>query len=245
MTPAIELRDVHLAYRIGRSQSGSLKEFAIHLFKRQVQYEQLWALRGVDLVVAPGEVVAVIGHNGAGKSSLMKTIARVLPPTRGRVIVRGQIAPLIELGAGFNPELTGDENVLLNGTLLGRDPGLMRKRAPEIAAWAGLEGYMDAPVRTYSSGMLARLAFAVAVDGEPDVLLVDEVLSVGDESFQRRSAQRIDDLVARGTAVLLVTHVMDQVLRRAQRAVLLDHGSVVATGDPAEVVELHRQQQQS
>lgn len=245
MTPAIELRDVHLAYRIGRSQSGSLKEFAIHLFKRQVQYEQLWALRGVDLVVAPGEVVAVIGHNGAGKSSLMKTIARVLPPTCGRVIVRGQIAPLIELGAGFNPELTGDENVLLNGTLLGRDPGLMRKRAPEIAAWAGLEGYMDAPVRTYSSGMLARLAFAVAVDGEPDVLLVDEVLSVGDESFQRRSAQRIDDLVARGTAVLLVTHVMDQVLRRAQRAVLLDHGSVVATGDPAEVVELHRQQQQS
>lgn len=234
--PAVEVRGLGLAYRRGRTSSGSLKEFAIQLFKRQVQYEDFWALESVDLVVHPGEVVAIVGHNGAGKSTLMKVIARVLPPTRGQVIVRGHTAPLIELGAGFNPELTGLENIVLYGTLLGRDPREMRRRASAIAEWAELTRELDVPVRVYSSGMVARLAFSIAVDTDPDVLLVDEVLSVGDEAFQRKSAARLDELIDRGTAVVLITHNMEQVVQRATRALWLDHGQVRAQGRPVDVV---------
>jgi ABC-2 type transport system ATP-binding protein len=237
VTPAIEVRGLGLAYRRGRTHSGSLKEFAIQLFKRQVQYEDFWALSEVDLQVEPGEVVAVVGHNGAGKSTLMKVIARVLPPSLGRVVVRGQIAPLIELGAGFNMELTGFENIVLYGTLLGRDPKEMRRRAPDIASWAGLSDKLDIPVRTYSSGMIARLAFSIAVDIAPDVLLVDEVLSVGDEAFQRKSGDRLEELISAGTAVVLITHSMQQVVDRATRALWLDHGRVLASGNPSAVVE--------
>lgn len=234
--PAVLLEDVRLGYRLSRNAGSSLKEFVISLFKRQVRYERLWALDGVSLEVRSGEVLAVIGANGAGKSTLMKVIARVLPPTEGRVRVRGHIAPMIELGAGFNPDLTGFENVVLYGTLLGRDPSHMRRRAHEIAAWAELTDYLNVPVRSYSSGMLARLAFSVAVDTQPDVLIVDEVLSVGDASFQRRSLQRIEEMISRGTAVVLVSHNMKQVLERASRAVWLDRGRVRASGDPKRVV---------
>jgi ABC-2 type transport system ATP-binding protein len=240
--PAVELTDVALAYRLARSRSSSLKEFAIHLLKRQVQFEQLLALRRVSLSVQPGEVLAVIGANGAGKSTLMKVIARVLPPTSGRVVVRGRVAPMIELGAGFNMEMTGYENVVLYGALLGRKAGTMRARAGAIAAWAHLEDAMDVPVRSYSSGMLARLAFAVAVDVDPDVLLVDEVLSVGDESFQRKSAERMDQLIASGTSVILVSHNLDQVLEKADRVLWLDGGIVRAAGAPDDVVAAYREQ---
>jgi ABC-2 type transport system ATP-binding protein len=240
--PAVELRSVALAYRLSRSRSTSLKEFMIHVLKRQVQFEQLMALQDVSLEVHTGEVLAVIGANGAGKSTLMKVMARVLPPSDGRVLVRGRVAPMIELGAGFNMEMTGYENVVLYGTLLGRTAATMRERAAAIAAWAHLEDSMDVPVRSYSSGMLARLAFAVAVDVAPDVLLVDEVLSVGDESFQRKSAERMDQLIASGTAVVLVSHNLEQVLDKAHRVLWLDHGSVRAVGAPAEVVAAYRTQ---
>lgn len=240
LAPAVLVEDVRLGYRLSRNSGSSLKEFAISLFKRQVAYETLWALESVNLAVYPGEVLAVIGHNGAGKSTLMKLIARVLPPTSGRVRVRGHIAPMIELGAGFNPDLTGFENVVLYGTLLGRSPADMRARAAPIAEWAELADYMDVPVRSYSSGMLARLAFSVAVDTAPDVLIVDEVLSVGDESFQRRSMQRIEAMIGAGTAVILVSHSMPQVLERATRVIWLDHGCVVREGAPEEVVAAYR-----
>jgi ABC-type polysaccharide/polyol phosphate transport system ATPase subunit len=240
---AVLLEDVRLGYRLSRNSGGSLKEFAISAFKRQVTYERLWALDGVCMHVDQGEVVAVIGRNGAGKSTLMKLIARVLPPTSGRVRVRGRISPMIELGAGFNPELTGFENVVLYGTLLGNDPSQMRRRAPAIAAWAELTDYLDVPVRNYSSGMQARLAFAVAVDVDPAVLLVDEVLSVGDEAFQRRSLARIGEMIHGGTAVVLVTHSMQQVLDRATRAVWLDAGRIRMDADPATVVAAYRADQ--
>jgi ABC-type polysaccharide/polyol phosphate transport system ATPase subunit len=238
--PAVLIEDVRLGYRLSRNSGSSLKEFAISLFKRQVSYETLWALNGVNLQVHPGEVVAVIGANGAGKSTLMKLIARVLPPNSGRIRVRGRIAPMIELGAGFNPDLTGIENIVLYGTLLGRHPRHMRHRAAAIAEWADLSDYLDVPVRSYSSGMLARLAFSVAVDTEPDVLIVDEVLSVGDEAFQRRSLARIEEMINRGTAVILVTHSMAQVLERATRAVWLERGRVRMEGQPAPVVTAYR-----
>ncbi len=229
-----------LAYRLSRSHSASLKEHAIQMFKRQVRYENLWALRDVTLHVQSGEVLAVIGHNGAGKSTLMKLIARVVPPTGGRVVVRGRVAPMIELGAGFNVELTGHENAVLYGTLLGRDPEHVRRRLPAIAEWAGLEDAMDIPVRSYSSGMLARLAFAVAVDVEPDVLVVDEVLAVGDEVFQQRSGERMDELISAGAAVVLVSHQLGQVLQRADRVAWLDHGRLREVGEPEQVVSAYR-----
>jgi ABC-2 type transport system ATP-binding protein len=238
--PAIALTDVRLAYRLSRSHSSSLKEFAIELFKRRVRYEEKLALDGVSLHVMPGEVVAVIGPNGAGKSTMMKLIARVLPPTSGRVVVRGRIAPMIELGAGFNVELTGYENAVLYGTLLGRDPSYVRGRLEHIAEWAGLTDSMDIPVRSYSSGMLARLAFSVAVDVEPDVLVVDEVLAVGDEAFQQRSGERMNSLIEAGAAVVLVSHQMDQVLSRAHRVIWLDGGRVRMSGDPQKIVAAYR-----
>lgn len=233
------MSEVALDYRLARSSASSLKEFAIHLFRRQVQYERLRALDGVTLRVQRGEVVAIIGSNGAGKSTLMKVVARVLAPTEGRVVVRGRVAPMIELGAGFNSEMTGSENTLLYGTVLGRTTAEMRGRTGAIAEWAGLEKYMDAPLRSYSSGMLARLAFAVAVDSQPDLLLVDEVLSVGDEQFQRRSASRIKELMDAGTSVVLVSHSMETVRSEAQRVVWLDHGRVVLEGDPDRIVNAY------
>jgi ABC-2 type transport system ATP-binding protein len=239
VTPLIEVTGASLDYRLARSSAGSLKEFAIHLFKRQVQYERLRALDKVSLTVAAGEVVAIIGANGAGKSTLMKLMARVLPPTEGRVVVRGRLAPMIELGAGFNTELTGAENTLLYGTILGRTPAEMKSRTAAIAAWAGLEDYMDVPLRSYSSGMLARLAFAIAVDVQPDILLVDEVLSVGDESFQRHSGARIQELINSGTAVVLVSHNLATVRKEAHRVIWLDGGKIRMAGGPSDVVDAY------
>ena len=241
--PVVSLSDVTLAYRVSRNRASSIKEFAVHALKRQVQYERLLALRGVSLTVSPGEVLAIIGSNGAGKSTLMKLMARVLPPTTGRVVVRGMVAPMIELGAGFNMEMTGYENTVLYGTLLGRDARAMAARADHIAQWAALEHAMDVPLRTYSSGMLARLAFSIAVDVDPDVLLVDEVLSVGDEAFQRKSGDRMTELITNGTAVVLVSHNLEQVLAKATRVLWLDHGQIRAAGAPADVVEQYREGQ--
>jgi ABC-2 type transport system ATP-binding protein len=240
VTAVVDVSDVSLAYRLTHSHAASFKEFTIHMFKRRVQFEQLWALDDVSLTLRAGEVLGVIGANGAGKSTLMKVIARVLPPTAGRVVVRGQVAPLIELGAGFNLELTGAENTLLYGTLLGRKPAFMRERLTEIARWAELEEYMDVPVRSYSSGMLVRLAFAVAVDVDPELLLVDEVLSVGDERFQQKSISRLHELIDRGTAVLFVSHDLETVATMADRVVWLDRGRIKMVGAPDEVIAAYK-----
>jgi ABC-type polysaccharide/polyol phosphate transport system ATPase subunit len=236
----VELDGVGLAYRVTHGQSASFKQHALDMVRRRVVQEDLWALRDLDLKVYPGEVLAVVGANGAGKSTLMKLVARVLPPSTGRVRVRGRLAPMIELGAGFNPELTAEENVLLYGSILGRDPARLRARVGAIAEWAELNGRMTSPLRTFSSGMVARLAFSTAVDVQPDVLLVDEVLSVGDEAFQRRCEERIDEMVRAGACVVLVTHNMRQVLTRATRAVLLEKGHATASGNPADVVAAYR-----
>lgn len=238
--PVIDVRSISLAYRLARNRAGSFKEFAISAVRRQVTYERLLALQDVTFTVRPGETVAVIGHNGAGKSTLMKVIARVLPPTTGRVIVRGLVAPMIELGAGFNTELTAIENIVLYGTLLGRTPQFMRDRTAEIARWAELEEVLDVPVRSYSTGMLARLGFAVATDVAPDLLIVDEVLSVGDEAFQRKSKDRMHGIIERGTSVVLVSHNLETVRQMADRVLWLDHGHMKMLGAPDEVVDAYK-----
>jgi ABC-2 type transport system ATP-binding protein len=237
--PAIEVSDAHLAYRMTRDRAGTIKEFAIQATKRRVSREQFWAVTDVSFTVASGEVLGIIGPNGAGKSTLMKMVARVLPPTKGRVVVRGVVAPMIELGAGFNQEMTALENIVLYGTLLGRTPAHMRERVEAICEWAELTDFVDVPIRSYSSGMLARLGFAVATDVRPDVLVVDEVLSVGDTSFQEKSKDRMHELIASGAAVLFVSHDMNTVLEMSDRVLWLDHGRTVAFGEPTEIVEAY------
>lgn len=235
----IEVTEASLVYRLPTHNSSSLKELAIRAFRqrRNRRSGTLKALADVSFTVKRGEVLAIIGPNGAGKSTLMKLLARILPPSTGRVVVRGKVSPMIELGAGFNPEQTARENIILYGTLLGRSPGDMRRRCEQIVEWAELSEYLDVPVRAYSSGMVARLAFSVATDVDPDILLIDEILAVGDESFQRRSAERMDQLINGGAAVILVSHSMGDVLSRSHRVMLLDHGRIRCLGDPKDVVQ--------
>lgn len=238
--PIIQAEDLSLAYRIATTGASTFKGYLIQLAKRQTEYRNLWALREVSFEVMEGEVFAVIGPNGAGKSTLMKIIAQVLPPTEGRIRVQGRLAPMIELGAGFNAEMTGRENTVLYGTLLGRDPRYMRERVETIAGWAGLEDFIDSPVRNYSTGMLARLGFAVATDQRPEILVVDEVLAVGDEQFQRKSENRIKEMIDQGTSVVLVSHALTTVLDLADRVMWLESGQVRAIGDPESIVEAYR-----
>ncbi len=234
---AVEVSGLSLAYRLSRHRVGTAKEHLFQALRRQVEYESLWALREVSFAVERGRVLGIVGPNGAGKTTLLKIITRVLPPTNGRVVVRGLVAPMIELGGGFDADLTGSENLVLYGAMLGHDPRALRREASAVAEWAELEDFMDVPLRSYSSGMLARLGFAVATLVQPDVLVVDEVLAVGDASFQRRSQERIAELLSNGTAVVLVSHALDTVRVYADEALWLDRGRVVALGDPDEVVD--------
>ena len=238
--PLIDIQSASLSYQMSHDRAGTFKEFTMQLLRRQVRTEEFFALRDVSFQVNRGEVFSLIGANGAGKTTLMKIVARVLPPSQGRVIVRGVVAPMIALGAGFNPEMAGFENIVLFGTLLGRSPDEMRERAASIAEWAELTDFLDVPIRSYSSGMLARLGFAVAADVAPDVLVVDEVLAVGDESFQRKSAARMETLMNGGTAVLVVSHDLHTIETLSHRVLWLDHGHVRMLGDPKAVVEAYR-----
>jgi ABC-type polysaccharide/polyol phosphate transport system ATPase subunit len=234
--PPIRVEDLTLEYRVPHHRSNSLKEAMVRIARRGIAYDLLRAVDGVSFHVDQGEVMGIVGPNGAGKSTLMKVIARVLPPTSGRVRVRGRVSPMIELGAGFNAEQTGRENVILYGTLLGRDANHMRSRCAAIAEWAGLTDYLDVPIRAYSSGMVARLAFSVAVDVEPSVLLIDEILAVGDASFQMKSSERMTELIGAGASVVLVSHQLQQIVDRCDRVMWLEHGVLKALGPPQEVV---------
>jgi len=234
--PPVVARDLRLAYRLSRSRSSTLKEFAVNLLKRQVEYEELWALDGVSMDLEYGETLGIIGPNGAGKSTLMKVIAGVLRPTEGRVVVTGHLSPLISLSGGINVEMTGRENIVLFGTLLGRDPADMKERVDDIAVWAGLTDFLNVPVRNYSTGMQARLAFSIATDVKPEILILDEVLAVGDTAFRRKSRERIDYLMGGGTSVLLVSHQMNTIRELAERTLWLDKGRIKALGPSADVV---------
>ena len=236
---AVECREVSLVYPLVRDRPGTFKEQVIRSLRRRIVVDELKAVSDLTLRVDCGEVLGVVGDNGAGKSTLLKIMARVLPPTSGRVVVRGLVGPLIELGAGFNPELTATENVILYGAILGRSPGEMEKRAGTIVEWAGLSEFADVAVRAFSSGMLARLGFSVVTDIEPDVLLVDEILSVGDQGFREKSQKRVRRVVERGAATVLVSHDMPLVCELASRAIWLDRGKIRMEGPPDRVVSAY------
>ncbi len=239
MRTLINLENASVTYRIRHGASPTLKETIIRSLKRQKHDVEVKALTNVSFTVNSGEVLAVIGRNGAGKSTLLKLLARVLPPTSGRVQVTGSVAPMIELGAGFNGELTGRENVILYGTLLGRTPKEMESSVERIAKWADITESIDLPLRTYSSGMVAKLAFAVATDERSDVILVDEVLSVGDAAFQERSKERMRELFQKDSAVVLVTHDADSVRELATKAIWIDHGHVMQYGEVNPVLDAY------
>jgi ABC-2 type transport system ATP-binding protein/lipopolysaccharide transport system ATP-binding protein len=241
MPTAIHLERVALRYRVPRERIRSMKEYAIRWVQRRVVYDDFVALADVTLRIDAGERVGVIGRNGAGKSTLFRLIARVLPPSAGRVVVVGRIAPILELGLGFHGELTGRENVMIQGTLLGFSRDQIRGRMEEIVDWAELQDFIDSPIRTYSTGMAARLAFAVATDVDPDILLVDETLAVGDEKFQRKCKERMDGLRGRGKTVMLVSHSTEQIRNYCDRAVWLHHGRVVSDGTAVDVTKAYHE----
>lgn len=232
----ISVDGVSVQYRVPQERIGTFKEYMIRYIQRQIKHNTFLALDNISLNVNRGEVFGIIGENGAGKSTLLKLIAKVLRPTRGRIWVKGRVAPLLEVGAGFHPELTGRENVYLNGAMLGFTQKEMDKRFQQIVDFAELWDFIDAPLRTYSSGMWARLGFAVATDVDPDILIVDEILSVGDENFQRKSSERIAAFREKGATILLVSHNMSLIEEMCDRAVLFDHGKVVTIGTTKAVV---------
>lgn len=239
--PVIRLENVAVRYTLPKERIATFKEYAIRRIQGQVDHRSFWALRGVTFDVRRGEAMGIVGRNGAGKSTLLKVIARVLRPTEGRVWVRGAVAPLLDVGAGFHPELTGRENVFLNGTLLGFTRRQMQAKFDRIVDFAELWGFIDSPLRTYSSGMVVRLGFAVATDVEPDVLIVDEVLAVGDEAFQRKCEARMDGFRDHGAAILVVAHNAQRLRALCQRGIWLEEGTVKAEGQADDVIEQYHQ----
>lgn len=234
--PIIEARGLHKSFTLTLHR-GSLK--ALLLSRARTVRQEVHALRGIDLAVQRGESVALLGRNGSGKSTLLSLVGRIYRPSSGSLEVRGSVAPLLELGAGFHGELTGRENIELNGVILGLTRRQVREREDEIIEFAELREFIDAPLRTFSSGMHMRLAFAVAVHTDAEILLVDEVLAVGDEEFQEKCFARIDALRAAGRTLLFVSHEMSDVLRVADRVVWLDRGEVRMDGAPRGVVEAY------
>jgi ABC-type polysaccharide/polyol phosphate transport system ATPase subunit len=232
-TSAIEVVDVSKRFRVYREKPTSLKQ---RLLSGRTRAEDFWALTDVSFEVAQGGTLGLIGHNGSGKTTMLKVIAGILRPTKGVVRERGRIAGLLELGAGFHPELTGRENVYLNASFLGLSRAETDRVYDEIVGFAELEEFMDTAVKFYSSGMLVRLGFAVAVHVEPEIILIDEVLAVGDEAFQARCIDRVRSFQREGRTIVFVTHALDQVRHLCDHAVMLDHGRIHATGAPDDVV---------
>ncbi|WP_448335270.1 ABC transporter ATP-binding protein [Bellilinea sp.] len=239
----IRLENVSVRYRTPAERYNTFKEFAIRWLQGKVRNNSFWALRNVSFEINKGEVFGIIGQNGAGKSTLLKLVSRVMRPTEGRVVVIGRVVPLLELGAGFHPELTGRENIYLNGSILGFSRKEMETKFHRIVEFSELHEFIEAPLRTYSSGMWARLGFAVAIDAEPDILILDEILSVGDEAFQRKCLARIDEFRQQGATIVLVSHNTHQIEQMCQRAAWLAHGQLQSIGPASEVVRAYRENQ--
>ena len=236
---AIAAADLGVKYDLRFTKKTTVRSTVARLVGRG-PVEQFWALRNVDLKVQRGESLAVIGPNGAGKSTLLQVLAGIIQPSEGTVDFRGHVSGLLTLGAGFDKELTGRDNILLGGAFLGLDDAVTRELLPSIIDYAELGEFIDAPLRTYSSGMRARLGFAIATSVDPDILLLDEVLATGDANFRAKSKQRVIDIVGAAKAVVLVTHDMNWVVEYCNRALLIERGKLVMEGEPADVVELHR-----
>ena len=213
----IEVKNVSMSFRLSQDRIQSIKEYLVTLAKGKLKYKEFWALKNVSFTVRPGEVLGIIGRNGAGKSTILKVISGILKPTEGSVSVRGNIVPMLELGSGFDFDLTGRENIYLNGSILGYSSHFLDEKYDEIVSFSELGEFIEMPIRNYSSGMMMRLAFSIATVVNPEILIVDEILAVGDEAFQRKSRQRMLELMGGGTTVLFVSHSLDQIREMCDR----------------------------
>jgi ABC-2 type transport system ATP-binding protein len=242
--PAIRLDKVSMRFNLNRERVDNIKEYFIKFMRHQLHYNEFWALRDVSFTVQKGERLGVMGLNGAGKSTLLKVIAGVMKPTHGIMEINGNIAPLIELGAGFDMNYSGGENIYLYGATLGFSRKQIKEIWKEIVDFSGLKDFIDVPVKNYSSGMRARLGFAIACMVEPDILILDEVLSVGDAPFKKKSEAKIMELFDRGVTVIFVSHSMEQVEKLCNKAILLEKGQVVASGYTDSVCEEYKRRMQ-
>lgn len=229
--PIVTVDHVSLKFKLEQNRSGSLKEFFVRWLKRDLKSEEFWALTDVSFEVEKGDVIGIIGHNGAGKSTLLKVISGIMKPTEGTVAAHGNVVPMLELGSGFDFELTGRENIYLNGAILGYSEEFLNSKYQEIVDFSELGDFIESPLRTYSSGMLARLAFSVACIVEPEILIVDEILSVGDADFQEKSRARMMELMAGGTTVFFVSHSLQQIREMCNKVLWLEHGHVQVFGE--------------
>ncbi|MBQ6218258.1 MAG: ABC transporter ATP-binding protein [Methanosphaera sp.] len=237
--PVIDVKNVSMEFNLNQENTDSLKEFVIRFIKKELHFQSFWALNNVSLKIYQGEKVAFIGTNGAGKSTLLKIISGVIKPTKGTVKTRGQIAPLLSLGAGFDPSFTGRENVFLNGSILGHSRAEMEEKFDDIVDFSEIGDFIDSPVKNYSSGMKSRLAFSIATSVNPDILILDEVLSVGDATFRDKCKNRMSNMMEGSSSLIFVSHSIGQVRQMCDKAIWLHKGSVIASGEVNEVCDLY------
>jgi ABC-2 type transport system ATP-binding protein len=235
----IQVDKVSMRFKLAHDRISSLKEYMTKLIKRELRYEEFWALKNVSFNVSKGEVVGIIGKNGAGKSTLLKIISGILKPTKGSVTCSGSIVPMLELGSGFDHDLTGRENIFLNGAILGYGKEFLESKFEEILDFSELGRFIDVPIRNYSSGMLMRLAFSIATVVNPEILIVDEILAVGDAAFQEKSKARMMELMSGGTTVLFVSHSLDQIREMCNRVIWLDSGKIKMIGETQKVCDAY------
>lgn len=235
MGEIINADHVSMNFRMNANRTTSMKEWVIAKLKHQLKYEDFYALNDVSFTVERGEIVGIIGTNGAGKSTLLKVISGIFKPTHGTVVTSGRVAPMLELGSGFDYELSGRENIFLNGAIMGYSEEFLKSRYEEIVSFSELGDFIHQPIKTYSSGMMMRLAFSVATLVDPEILIVDEILAVGDERFQQKSFERMTKLMSGGTTVLMVSHNLQQIRSMCSRVIWLEHGRIRKDG-PAELV---------
>lgn len=236
----IKAENISMRYLMNTDRIQSMKEYVVKFLKREIKYKEFWALKDVSFDVRKGEVMGIIGHNGAGKSTLLKVISGILKPTEGSLQVNGTIVPMLELGSGFDFELSGRENIFLNGAILGYSEKFLQDKYDEIVAFSELGEFIEAPLRNYSSGMVMRLAFSIATVVNPDILIVDEILAVGDAAFQEKSKKRMLELMGGGTTVLFVSHSLEQIREMCDRVLWLDHGRMRLCGDAQSVCDAYQ-----
>ena len=240
MEPIIKVDNVSMCFNLSTEKHESLKEYLLAMVQGRLQYDEFYALKDVSLDIMPGDFYGLVGLNGSGKSTLLKTIAGVYKPSKGKVTVNGTIAPLIELGAGFDMDLTARENIYLNGTVLGFSPKYLDEKFDEIVEFSELQNFLDVPLKNYSSGMVARIGFAIATITKPDILIADEVLSVGDFLFQQKCEKRMKELMAGGTTVILVSHSIEQIERMCSKVAWLSYGHLKLNGDTETVCNAYK-----
>lgn len=237
---AINVKNVGMRFNLSQERVDNLKEYMIKFIRRDLKYNEFWALKDINFQIKKGERLGVLGLNGSGKSTLLKVVSGVLKPTTGTVRTRGVVAPLLELGAGFHPEYTGRENIYLYGAVLGYSKNFLDEKFDEIVDFSGLGEFIEVPVKNYSSGMKSRLGFSIATVVEPEILILDEVLSVGDKKFRIKSEKKIMSMFDKGVTVLFVSHSLDQVKRLCDKAIILDSGRLVASGPTEKVARIYK-----